>query len=189
MVMAFIVLAGVGADFTQWAVEGSRPEPWFASVPYLYIPVALWMLYRTRREPPLLQAIQVSIAGALLLLALGPEWQARSPIWLAVRALNVVAGCCMFVGAWPAARLVERVVGVGAGVLMFAWAFLPPGTRRPVSFAVVGAMLYGIVASAALRSRGVAGSDPKHGSLNQRAAEQGVAADERALDREPPARS
>jgi len=156
VVMGFTALASVAADLLEWVIRQSPPQPWFASVPYLYVPLAAWLLYSARLDPFLLRVIKASFAGALLLLALGPEWQASIPVWVAVRVFNLVAGVGMLLGAWPTASWLERSVGILAAVAMLAWSLMPPGPRLPLAYVILGAMLYGVIASTSLRKKHLA---------------------------------
>jgi hypothetical protein len=153
LVAAFMLLGNVCVEFLLWAMQGSRPQPWFASVPYLYVPAALWLLYRARREPLLMQVGEGSIAGAFLIMSLGRQWQEVAAAWLAIRLLNVVTGVCVVAGGWLSARPLERLVAVSGAPLMLAWAFAPFSWRRPLAFAIIAAVLYGVIASGRLRAK------------------------------------
>jgi hypothetical protein len=163
LVIGFMTVVGPVGELASWAVTGRMPQPWFAHLPLVYVPLAAWLLFKARREPALLRYLLTSLAASFLLMSLGPPWQALIPIWIVQRLVSTIAGVCMVAGAWPLATTLGRIIALATGCVTLPWPLLVGEPRRLVSFWILGALVYGVIASAGLR---------RQASTGQAAAEQ-----------------
>ena len=73
LVIGGISLSGLLVEIVEWFVTQRLPQPRFANLPLLYVPLAGWLIYKAFREPPLLKCLLIALAGSLILMSLGPS--------------------------------------------------------------------------------------------------------------------